>query len=68
MLRVGLPWKKLLRNCLEMDLGIFKSGSQGLPWWTSSWDSEFPMQGTWVPSLVRELDPTCYNYEFKCCD
>ena len=51
-----------------MDLGIFKSGSQGLPWWTSSWDSEFPMQGTWVPSLVRELDPTCYNYEFKCCD
>ena len=21
-----------------------------------------PMQGAWVRSLVRELDPTCHNY------
>ena len=32
---------------------------QGLPWWPSVWDSELPMQGTQVQSLVRELDPTC---------
>ena len=29
---------------------------EGLP---SGWDSTLPMQGVWVPSLVRELDPTC---------
>ena len=23
------------------------------------------MQGTWVQSLVRELDPTCRNEEFR---
>ena len=31
----------------------------GLPWWSSG--SMLPVQGTWVPSLVRELDPACYN-------
>ena len=25
-----------------------------------------PMQGPWVPSLVRELDPTYLNKEFAC--
>ena len=34
----------------------------GLPWWSSGWDSELPMQGAWVRSLVRELDPTCRNW------
>ena len=24
------------------------------------------MQEAWVQSLVRELDPTCYNEEFVC--
>ena len=24
------------------------------------------MQGAWVPSLVREKDPTYCNYEFTC--
>ena len=28
---------------------------QGLPWRSSGWDSEFPLQGAWVPSLVGEL-------------
>ena len=26
-----------------------------------------PMQGTWVQSLVRELDLVCHNSEFACC-
>ena len=33
----------------------------GRPWWSGSEDSMFPMQGTWVQSLVRELDPTCHK-------
>ena len=28
---------------------------QGLPWWSRSQESEFPMQGARVQSLVREL-------------
>ena len=32
-----------------------------LPWWSSGWDSALPMQGDWVPSLVREVDPTFCN-------
>ena len=27
----------------------------GLPWRSSGWDSEPPMQGAWVRSLVGEL-------------
>ena len=30
-------------------------------WWSSGSDSVFSMQGARVPSLVRELDPTCCN-------
>ena len=33
-----------------------KKSFQGLPWWSS--DFALPMQGTWVRSLVKELDPT----------
>ena len=33
--------------------------NQGLPWWSSGWDSVLPMQGAWVRSLVRELRSTC---------
>ena len=25
-----------------------------------------PRQGAWVPSLVRELNPSCCNIEFEC--
>ena len=31
----------------------------GLPWWSGG--SMLPVQGTWVPSLVRALDPACCN-------
>ena len=34
---------------------------EGLLWWSSSYDSVLPMQGTQVRSLVRELDPACRN-------
>ena len=30
-------------------------------WWSSGWDSKLPMQGTWIWSLVKELDPTSHN-------
>ena len=31
------------------------------PRWSSGQDSALPMQGAWVQSLVRELNPTCHN-------
>ena len=33
----------------------------GLPWWSSGYDSTLPVQRAWVPSLVGELGPTCFN-------
>ena len=36
---------------------------QGLPWWSRGWDAMLPTQGALVQSLVRELDPTCHDYE-----
>ena len=41
---------------------------QGLPWWSSGQDSARPVQGAWVQSLVRELDPAYGNHEFTCND
>ena len=38
-----------------------KNSMVGHPWWSSGQDSALPMQGTWVRSLVRKLDPTWYN-------
>ena len=35
-------------------LGLGK-GERGLPWWSSDQDSELPLQGAWVRSLVRDL-------------
>ena len=37
------------------------SRGRGIPWWSSGWDSVLSMSGAWVPSLVREPDPTCHN-------
>ena len=34
---------------------------QGPPWCCSGLNSELLVQGAWVQSLVRELDPTCHN-------
>ena len=34
---------------------------QDLPDGPVAKDSVLPMQRTWVPSLVRELDPACSN-------
>ena len=33
-------------------------GTGDFPGGSSGWDSVLPMQGDWVPSLVRELGPT----------
>ena len=38
----------------------------GLLWWSSGWDTELPMPGTGVRSLVRELHHTYHNWEFAC--
>ena len=36
----------------------FRNWGKGLPWWSSGYDSVPPVQGVWVQSLVKELDPT----------
>ena len=48
---ISEPYEKLLG----------KSRGLRLPWWSSDWDSVLPMQGAWVWSLVRELNPTWRN-------
>ena len=35
--------------------------------WSSGYDSILSMQGVWVQSLVRELDPTCRNEDWRSC-
>ena len=42
----------------------FKTVQEGLP----GWSSVLPMLGAALQSLVRELDPTCCNYEFAYCN
>ena len=39
--------------------------SQWLPWQSSSQDPSQQMQGSWVQSLVRELDPTCHIWKIQ---
>ena len=36
-------------------------GEGVLPWWSRGCDSELPIQGRQVQSLVRELESTCHN-------
>ena len=43
----------------DQDMIAIKKIVWELLWWHSGWDSTLPMQGAWVRSLVRELDPTC---------
>ena len=38
---------------------VYYNTERGLLWWSSGQDIALSMQGVWVPSLVRELDPTC---------
>ena len=38
---------------------------QGLPWWSSVWDSALPRQGAQVRPLAREADCTCHNLKEK---
>lgn len=40
---------------------IQQEGSRGTSMVVQGEDSELPMHGAWVPSLVRALDPTCCN-------
>ena len=45
-------------SCLIRNTNI---PAQGVSWWSSGEDSELPMQGGLVPSLVRELDSTSHS-------
>ena len=50
----------LLKTISEPQLPYFKLRDKniclpGLLWWCSGYDSELPVQGAWVQSLVREL-------------
>ena len=56
--------EKLRTETRRVNLVDRKSTSCGMImviWLSSGWDSVIPAQGTWVQSLVRELDPTCCN-------
>ena len=48
-----------LSPCQHIVSPFFFFFKEGLPWWSSDWDSELPMQGAWVRSLVGKQDPTC---------
>ena len=45
------------RDCESKYDDLGQGTSLGIQWL----DSMLPMQGAWVLSLVRELDPTCHN-------
>ena len=47
--------------CCFVSLQKQKQPSGGLPWWSSGWDSELPIQGAQVPFLIRKLDPHTTN-------
>ena len=38
-----------------------KESLEGLPWWSSGYDSMFPMRGAQIWSLIKELDLTRHN-------
>ena len=40
--------REVKRNSVQGDFAVVKGSG-----------SMFPMHGAWVPSLIRELDPTC---------
>ena len=46
---------------LSFEICIQIPPTQGFPRWSSGWHATLSMQGAWVWSLVRELDPTCHN-------
>lgn len=46
----GVSWASLSLD----SPGLLWNLQEGLPCWSSDWDSALPLQGTWVQSLVRE--------------
>ena len=49
-----------LEICVE-DLYMSKHIQQDFPGGLVGYDSTLPMQGSWVRSLIRELDSACHN-------
>ena len=59
---VILDPKKIKSVNVSYVLKIYiKMFTEGLPWWSSDWDSELLMQGPQVWSLVGRLDPAHHN-------
>ena len=52
-------WREKSNTCTFVFFKKFQDS--GLPWWSSGQDSVLLMQGAWVQSMVRELDPTCHK-------
>ena len=46
---------------VRRDTAVQKFKLRGTSWWASGQDFTLPMWEAWVPSLVRELDPTCHK-------
>ena len=61
----AFPWASfhVQVSIYSLEKYLFKSFVQGLLWWSSGLDSILPMQGVKVQFLVRELNPTCHNYD-----
>ena len=60
-LSVGGRGENPFRKCQFQDflcfilIPVFKEDESGLPWWSSGWHSELPLQWARVQSLVEEL-------------
>ena len=64
--------------CSHFSVNIFRGSEgfnnfpenrwKGLPSWFSGWDFILPELGVPVLSPVKELGPTCLNWEFTCCN
>ena len=61
----GPLWSRLLATEMASQTPDAKPSVGGFLWWSSGRDSVLPMQGTWVQSLVRELDPTCHTGDYR---
>ena len=56
-------WGVMLLSLQKYLKSVLSTPCLGLPSWPSGWNSVLPIQGARVQSLVRELDPTCHNWE-----
>lgn len=51
----GTPRSQLIYPFLLLKNPVLKQLAPGIPWWSSEYDSELPVQGTQVCFLLGEL-------------